>query len=106
MAIILALFLVAVGYCLVQARSFDKVLAELSQLSILSRRNREVYLYLLHLNHLTVCAGFYDFASGKDPSWRVERYREVLKLQDLMVLQFWKPLDSFISDKSFAEIQK
>lgn len=72
----------------------------------LKARAEEVYRYRLDLYDRMKAASLHDLRAKKETFclWRLEKFLEVS--DEEMVFKFWKPLDSFYPDKSFAEIQE
>ncbi|HRY62798.1 MAG TPA: hypothetical protein P5056_03455 [Candidatus Paceibacterota bacterium] len=71
-----------------------------------ARRNAQIGNYFRELVRKTQSAHVDDIKNGRDSSWRWKALNKFPYIWFLMLLCFWRPLDSFVTDKSFAEIQK
>jgi hypothetical protein len=68
----------------------------------ISHRNKRVFEYRANLLADISRAAKKDIAKGRDYRWRYEQFEEVN--YGAMVWNFWKPLDSFYTDRSFVEL--
>ena len=61
-------------------------------------RNTKVATHLRRLNNLVADLAAKDVEEGRDWKWRFEEIHKVIDSYFVMVLFFWKPLDSFYKD--------
>lgn len=64
-------------------------------------RNRQVFDYRMELLDKVSKMADKDIAAGREFRWRYEYLGTVE--YNTMVMQFWKPLDSFYPNKSFIK---